>query len=313
MDPKLNDFVPERSPSFQRGLPQTRAYRPQIIVSSHRWHIIREFNEIIVVEMQETLLHKGQGNIRRESLHIDIYPVDPDCPSFLSACWHVQSGTRTAPLRFVPDGHQEIYFDLLSKQIRVNLDWTAPVIHKPKKGVDILIVRFAPYGLTLASSSWGSRRKQAFDLPRHLSSIAFGRATLESKIAGITEVLETNHARSQNLPAAVADMVTMITKEKGLGPLESFYSRLSLSKRRLQLVFMAATGLSPKAYARMIRLREAVKEKKMHPEKSLTNIAYEYDYADQSHFIRDCKSLTGLTPREYVSRLQSNQYTVIPS
>lgn len=34
--------------------------------------------------------------------------------------------------------------------------------------------------------------------------------------------------------------------------------------------------------------------------KSLTDIAYESDYYDQAHFIKDFKEFTGLTPKEFL-------------
>ena len=39
-----------------------------------------------------------------------------------------------------------------------------------------------------------------------------------------------------------------------------------------------------------------------HRESSLTSIAYDCGYFDQSHFIREFKSFTGIAPSEYTSQ-----------
>src|SRR5215475_9143545 len=93
------------------------------------------------------------------------------------------------------------------------------------------------------------------------------------------------HARGQFRVAELAD-----------------YCHLSL--RQLQRQFDQATGVSPKALARAIRF-ESIRERLMfNPNADLTDLAYEFGYTDQAHFIKDFKALTGKTPGEFALEMQ---------
>lgn len=71
---------------------------------------------------------------------------------------------------------------------------------------------------------------------------------------------------------------------------------LSLSQRRLSRTFTAATGLRPKAFARVRRLQRAVGL--LGGPRELGEVAFAAGYADQAHFNHDVADLVGLTPSE---------------
>jgi len=63
-------------------------------------------------------------------------------------------------------------------------------------------------------------------------------------------------------------------------------------------LFVQYTGLTPKLYSQINRFQNSLQLVR-EGNSSLTSIAYECGYADQSHFIREFKSFTGLTPSGY--------------
>ena len=73
--------------------------------------------------------------------------------------------------------------------------------------------------------------------------------------------------------------------------------------------FKAATGITPHAYRLNCRIEYAKELLRRQPaEANLAEIALEAGFCDQSHFNRTFKSLTAVTPREYlVNFLQSAQ------
>ncbi|MFC0772536.1 helix-turn-helix domain-containing protein [Terrimonas alba] len=75
-------------------------------------------------------------------------------------------------------------------------------------------------------------------------------------------------------------------------------SRYGVSSRYLQKIFLQYTGLTPKLYSKINRFQHSL-QLLAHGNLSLTSIAYECDYFDQSHFIREFKSFTGLTPSAF--------------
>ncbi len=71
-----------------------------------------------------------------------------------------------------------------------------------------------------------------------------------------------------------------------------------ITPRYLQKLFYAHTGLSPKSFNKINRFQLSLQliAKNKQP---FTSIAYDCGYFDQSHFIRDFKSFTGITPSAY--------------
>ncbi|MEO3405183.1 helix-turn-helix domain-containing protein [Mucilaginibacter sp. CAU 1740] len=73
----------------------------------------------------------------------------------------------------------------------------------------------------------------------------------------------------------------------------------NLSVRQFDRKFKEYAGFNPKTYMRLVRLQAALKQ--YNSNKSLTQIALECGYYDQSHFIHDVKAFTGYHPGFYFS------------
>ncbi|MFB9683848.1 helix-turn-helix domain-containing protein [Amycolatopsis plumensis] len=73
-----------------------------------------------------------------------------------------------------------------------------------------------------------------------------------------------------------------------------------VSERRLRRRFVQAVGYGPATYLRVSRFQRAVA---LAPRISgLAALAAAAGYADQAHLSRECRALTGLTPRDYFPR-----------
>ncbi|KQX24264.1 MULTISPECIES: helix-turn-helix domain-containing protein [unclassified Sphingomonas] len=81
-----------------------------------------------------------------------------------------------------------------------------------------------------------------------------------------------------------------------------------LSERQFARRFAAQVGLSPKLYARTIRLNATLEARRRRPEAHWTNLAHESGYADQAHFTRECRDLTGAPPSTFF-----DQWARLPS
>lgn len=93
--------------------------------------------------------------------------------------------------------------------------------------------------------------------------------------------------------------------------IESSINRIAqehgISCRQLHKIIFQFTGLSPKSLHKINRFQYSLKLMSKN-EESLTSVAYECGYFDQSHFIRDFKTFTGTTPSEYlVNKYPVNQ------
>lgn len=75
---------------------------------------------------------------------------------------------------------------------------------------------------------------------------------------------------------------------------------LAVGERRLRRRFVQAVGYGPATYLRVSRFQRAVALAPHLP--TLAGLAAAAGYADQAHLSRDCRALTGLTPRAYFRR-----------
>jgi len=86
--------------------------------------------------------------------------------------------------------------------------------------------------------------------------------------------------------------------------IENVASRYGITSRYLQKLFLQYTGLTPKLFSKINRFQNSLLLVSKQNE-SLTSIAYECGYFDQSHFIREFKSFTGHTPSNFNSENSS--------
>ncbi len=87
-------------------------------------------------------------------------------------------------------------------------------------------------------------------------------------------------------------------------------AHLNISSQYLQRQFLEHLGISPKQFARVIRIRRLTEYHKSQPKTSLTTLAYKYGYFDQSHFIKDFQIVTDTSPKSFFDRrnLVSSNY-----
>jgi AraC-like DNA-binding protein len=99
----------------------------------------------------------------------------------------------------------------------------------------------------------------------------------------------------------------MLYREKGQFRVSELADYCNLSERQLQRQFQEVIGVSPKTLARTIRFEEIRSRLMFSPEANLTDLAYEFGYTDQAHFIRDFREFTGKTPGEFALEMQAWQ------
>lgn len=78
--------------------------------------------------------------------------------------------------------------------------------------------------------------------------------------------------------------------------------RANVSTRYLNMLFTQYTGLPPKLFCKINRFQYSLAMVNTNEEK-LTDVAYASGYFDQSHFIREFKQFTGLTPNAFANNV----------
>lgn len=100
----------------------------------------------------------------------------------------------------------------------------------------------------------------------------------------------------------VASILTNIKKDPTENNISNVASKHGISTRYLHKLIFQHTGLSPTALNKISRFQISLKLLAKN-DQPFTSIAYHCGYFDQSHFIRDFKSFTGLTPSAYLANI----------
>jgi AraC-like DNA-binding protein len=99
----------------------------------------------------------------------------------------------------------------------------------------------------------------------------------------------------------------MLYHQKGQFRVAELAEYCYLSTRQLQRQFHDVAGVAPKTLARTIRF-EAIRNRLMFdPDANLTELAYDFGYTDQAHFIHDFKQFAERTPGEFAAEMRAFQ------
>lgn len=109
--------------------------------------------------------------------------------------------------------------------------------------------------------------------------------------------------RADNVRSPVQRAIGSLERSHGALPLGDLAHAAGLSTRQFRRRCLEATGLSPKMLSRILRLRKATAlvGQMTGPQ---AGIAAACGYADQSHFIAECREFCGWTPKEMSVSLQ---------
>lgn len=89
--------------------------------------------------------------------------------------------------------------------------------------------------------------------------------------------------------------------DAGQADLAGLADACCLSTKQFSRVFTEYVGTGPKEFSRIVRFQRALSILESQPAISLTSLAYACGYYDQSHLIKEFKTLSGYTPTEYLA------------
>lgn len=97
-----------------------------------------------------------------------------------------------------------------------------------------------------------------------------------------------------------------LLRVEGNVSIENIASMACLSLRQFERVSKERIGLPPKLFSRIVRFSKAYRLRENFPDWSWTKIAYECNYFDQMHLIRDFKQFAGVAPGIIEKELNGN-------
>ncbi len=243
--------------------------------------------------------------------------------SFVKCYWTLESPKEEYPQKqtIVPDGCMEMIFHYgdLYKQYTENGknslqprcfvigQLTRPLEIAPTGETGIFSVRFHPNGfLPFTTIPIKEMENTAIPLQK-----LFGKEgqEIEEKILNvhltseriklIEPFLLKRLTDNETIDRIVKSTVETILTANGQLSVDELSKQANINRRQLERKFSSAIGLSPKQLSKTIRLQASLKMMLNKKFTSLTALAYENEYYDQAHFIKDFKELTGFTPKEF--------------
>jgi AraC-like DNA-binding protein len=92
---------------------------------------------------------------------------------------------------------------------------------------------------------------------------------------------------------------------KGFVEVNELASKATLSAAQFRKRFREEIGISPSQYCKIIRINTSLAIFENNYNKTLTELTYDLGYFDQSHFIKDFKSVTGSSPKFFKTQFNS--------
>ena len=121
-----------------------------------------------------------------------------------------------------------------------------------------------------------------------------------SRVTIVSEFLQKKIQKAKKQPPGVFETIKYIIHTNGMTSVEELAKQNFISTRQFERNFKHHAGFSPKLFSRIIRFQRALNQYNLKG-KSLTDIAYDCGYYDQSHFIQDFKEFSGYNPKAYFS------------
>lgn len=112
----------------------------------------------------------------------------------------------------------------------------------------------------------------------------------------------------ENNNLLVLHTANLMIRSCGCITIEKIAEETGYTSRYINKCFQSETGLSPKQFSKIIRFQAAVSALNEPVVHSLTEIANNLGYFDQSHFIHDFKQFTGFTPKKYQFCIENNKF-----
>lgn len=125
-------------------------------------------------------------------------------------------------------------------------------------------------------------------------------AKTEKRIKIIETFLLARLNEQSTISNIVKSTVDAILKTNGTKNISNILDNNLSQRRQLERHFKKQIGISPKQLSKVIRLQATLQMLINKKDETLTELAYENEYFDQSHFIKDFKELIGVTPKEFI-------------
>jgi AraC-like DNA-binding protein len=168
--------------------------------------------------------------------------------------------------------------------IRIKPEWAGPLL-----GIDPVAIEDGVDDLAHVSPRLAERFGEALSRTRSAADA----------VQVMSATLHRLRALCRTPPSAItSNALDLVRETAGRASCERVASTLGWSERHVRRHVHDATGIAPKAYSRAVRFVAAMVTADRLERPAWADIALGAGYCDQSHLIRDCVTLAGVSPRD---------------
>ncbi|MCB9297204.1 MAG: helix-turn-helix transcriptional regulator [Lewinellaceae bacterium] len=122
------------------------------------------------------------------------------------------------------------------------------------------------------------------------------------KIQQVESFLKKRLGYSRFQPTLTDRALFLLQQQGPACSVDALKAKLRVSSRYFRKIFNQDIGIPPKAFLRICRFNMAFQLLRASRFSKLSDIAYELNYCDQSHFIMEFKHFTGTTPLRFMKQ-----------
>lgn len=181
--------------------------------------------------------------------------------------------------------------------------------------IDQICILFQPTALRMFTNETYKELLNSNEAFNHIFSSAdpyflellFNEENL-TKRADLLEHLLLKNLKRDNLSIKMKWALHLIYNETPLKVgVTEIAKELGMNNSTLYRLFANQLGQNPKTFLKTIRFRNVLEDLLRNDTEHLTKVAYANHYFDQAHFIKDFKSLSGVTPKQLKPNISLQQ------
>jgi len=259
-------------------------------------------------------------------VHFQRFKPSPELVEYIQGYWHIKNGDKSECLDLVPDGHPEVYFILkgglsfqstngemkscppfgMVGQLKGRfLSWVEP-------NTEVLYAKLYPWTpFPFFKIPFWELNDQMAEIDtaiplgnegiHQLGRSVLSAENIQDSIGLLDSYFKEKLKRVNAENPFINYAIQKIYQTNGTISIDGLTQKIHASRRYVEKVFKKHIGMSPKQYARLIRVKKAsllLLEEGF--KGNISQVAASLDYYDQSHFLKDFKIVVNRTPSEFL-------------
>jgi AraC-like DNA-binding protein len=253
-----------------------------------------------------------------EGLGFARFAPDPALAGVVESYWTLEVQRPPAELTVLPDGLTDLTFDVGGEPAAyVTGPLTRPETYRHERPVSLLGVSLQPgaavsiLGIDVVSlaDGWTPLAEVIGPVAGELVERIAAAEPVQPRLAVVDTFLAAR-LRGAADDDRVRQALHTILDRSGDVEVERVARDSAASPRHLGRLFDAWIGISPKRFARIVRVQAALRLLMESPDRDLADLAADLGFADHAHLTREIRALTGEPPSALARRLHRDDPAV---